>query len=152
MSFLNQLINLRSVNNVMFGKTATRILSEDAFRQILERERARTDRYGGVFSLLVFHIGNPNGNLQKRQFIAEIIINRVRPTDDVGWFEKYTLGVALPGTAHEGAIKLADDICQKILARKQTVPRFEVYTYPNERLKKNNKDPQIFRKNRCLSE
>ena len=87
MSFLNHINNLRSGNNLMSGQTAKRILSEDAFRQILERERARTDRYGGVFSLLVFHIGNPNGNLQKRQFIAEIIINRVRPTDDVGWFE-----------------------------------------------------------------
>jgi lipopolysaccharide/colanic/teichoic acid biosynthesis glycosyltransferase len=152
MSFLNHLNNLRSGNNLMSGQTAKRILSEDAFRQILERERARTDRYGGVFSLLVFGIGNQNGNLPKKKSIAEIIINRIRPTDDVGWFEKYTLGVALPGTAHEGAIKLADDICQKILARKQTVPSFEVYTYPNERLKNTNKRPQNFRKNECILE
>jgi lipopolysaccharide/colanic/teichoic acid biosynthesis glycosyltransferase len=74
--------------------------------------------------------------------MAEILLNRVRPTDDVGWFEKASLGVALPSTTHEGAVKLADDICQRIWVSKQEAPNFEVYTYPAERLTKIDKKSQ----------
>jgi lipopolysaccharide/colanic/teichoic acid biosynthesis glycosyltransferase len=150
MSFFKHLIDLCSVNYLWSDQTAKRILSEKVFRQILERERARSDRYGGVFSLLVFNAADPNSNQPKRHVIAEILLNRVRPTDDVGWFEKYTLGVALPGTAHEGAIKLAEDICQKISAHKQPVPSFEVYTYPDERLKKHKEKLRNVTENECV--
>jgi lipopolysaccharide/colanic/teichoic acid biosynthesis glycosyltransferase/GGDEF domain-containing protein len=154
MSFFHQLINLRLFNNLKSSKAEKRILSEKAFRQFLERERARSDRYGGVFSLLVFDIGNSNGNQPKRHAMAEILLNRVRPTDEVGRFEKYTLGVALPSTTNTGALKLADDICQKILARKQQVPSFEVYTYPAERMKKIDKksENRYFGENECVVE
>jgi lipopolysaccharide/colanic/teichoic acid biosynthesis glycosyltransferase len=152
MSFLHQLINFRLVTNLRSGQTAKQILPEKSFRQILERERARTDRYGSVFSLIVFDSANPNGNQPKRHVIAEILLNRVRPTDEVGWFEKYTLGVALPGTDYEGAIKLAEDIGRKLLARKQPEPSFEIYTYPNKRFKKVDNKSRHCIKNECAIE
>lgn len=152
MSFFHQLINFRSFDNLKSSHSEKRILSEKAFRQFLERERARSDRYGGIFSLLVFDIGNSNGNQPKKHAMAEILLNRIRPTDEVGWFEKYTLGVALPSTANEGALKLADDICQKILSRNQQVPSFEAYTYPAERMKKIDKksENRYFGENECV--
>jgi lipopolysaccharide/colanic/teichoic acid biosynthesis glycosyltransferase len=136
----------------MLRKSEKRIFSEKAFQQNLERERARSDRYGGMFSMLIFEMKSSNGKQPKLRTLVEIVLNRVRPTDEVGWFETTSLGVLLPSTTREGALKLADDICQMILAQNQHTPNFEVYTYPSEKVKKINKKSRnrFFRENECV--
>ena len=136
MSFLEHLSNLFSFSNQESAKSENGILSEKAFHRILERERARSDRYGAMFSLLVFETANSNG--QKRQALVpvDILLKRIRPTDEVGWFRKARLGVILPSTPYKGASKLADDICLQIRARKQKPPTYEIFAYPTDRLDK----------------
>ncbi len=56
MSFFHYLKHLISSNNTKSEEVANQILSKEVFRRVLERERARADRYGGRFSLAVFEV------------------------------------------------------------------------------------------------
>ena len=136
MLFFQNFRNLLSINNLKSAETENAILSEKAFLRILERERARSDRYGNMFSLIIFETGNSNGYKPNVLVPVDILLNRLRPTDEVGWYKKARLGIILPSTPYEGALKLADDICQQIRNRKQKIPAFEVLIYPADRLDK----------------
>ena len=116
------------------------ILSKTAFRRVLERERARTDRYGDMFSLVVFEPGDLNNRGIRKFSLAGILSNRIRPTDEAGWFQNNQLGVVLPNTAFKGARKLAEDICRQYWTQEQQRPVYKVYTYPVDRLNKINKE------------
>jgi lipopolysaccharide/colanic/teichoic acid biosynthesis glycosyltransferase len=152
MTFFYHLKNLLSLNNSKPIRTGNSLLSEKAFRKSLELERARSDRYGNMFSLLVFEPGNSNRHPTNGFALADILINRVRPTDQVGWFKKAGLAVVLPSTTYEGAVKLADDVCQQIEIQKQKPPTFKVYTYPAGKLDKMDKKLKdlLIEKNECL--
>ena len=106
------------------------IRSAQEFRAILNRERARVNRNGHEFSLVVFDLRNVNHNSAYARHVAHVLSHRVRATDEIGWFDEQRIGVALPYTAPEGALKVADDVCQTISTRTLS-PRYTVYTYPS---------------------
>jgi len=59
-----------------------------AFRDILRRECARSDRNGHAFSLAVLHL--PAGSSEKvaeAEAIVELVGDRLRVTDQAGWLE-----------------------------------------------------------------
>jgi lipopolysaccharide/colanic/teichoic acid biosynthesis glycosyltransferase len=136
MLFFQNFKSLLSINNSKSTETENGILSEKAFLRILERERARSDRYGNIFSLIIFEASNSNGHKPKVLIPIDILINRLRPTDEVGWYNKARLGIILPSTPYEGAVKLANDICIQIQNRTRKSPAFEVLIYPADRLDK----------------
>lgn len=128
----------RSQKN-MVGKG---ICSVEEFRAILERERARSDRSGDRFSLVVFDAEILETRETNEHLLIKVLYTRIRPTDEVGWFDKAKVGVVLPDTPPLGARKLAEEICRKISVRTQP-PTFNVYTYPLEKFtdfKKNFQD------------
>jgi lipopolysaccharide/colanic/teichoic acid biosynthesis glycosyltransferase len=139
MSLIHYLKCFVSSKHTESGRGADRILSKEVFRRILERERARSDRYGGGFSLTVFDVADPDKPMINEHYISEIISKRLRPTDEVGWFEKAKVGIVLPNTTPLGARKLSEDICQKI-AVKRRPPYFKIYTYPPEGMSGLSKD------------
>ncbi len=59
--------------------------------------------------------------------LAEILGQRVRCTDTVGWLRE-CLAVLLPDTPGEGAERLGTDVCAKLGAH----ARVSVYSYPLE--------------------
>ena len=107
------------------------IQPHERFHDILERERARSDRKEGQFSVVVFHVGNSGTDSAQVQHLADILTNRIRSTDEAGWFDAHRIGVLLPETSVVGAWRLADDICQAIAA-KTSPPECTVYTYPSK--------------------
>ena len=143
MTFNFHLKNFFSFNQRKPVGATNSILSEKAFQRILLRERARTDRYGEMFSLLIFDTGKFNGKQAKEFAISNIICQRVRPTDEVGWFKKARLGVILPSTPYKGALKLANDICQQILRRERATAVFQIFSYPADRLDKIDKNSEL---------
>jgi len=143
MTFNFHLKNFFSFNQRKPAGATNSILSEKAFQRILLRERARTDRYGEMFSLLIFDTGKFNGKQAKEFAISNIICQRVRPTDEVGWFKKARLGVILPSTPYKGALKLANDICQQILTRERATAVFQIFSYPADRLDKIDKNSEL---------
>ena len=106
------------------------IRSPKEFRAILNRERARVNRNGHEFSLVVFDLGNVNHNSAYTRHLMHVLSHRVRATDETGWLDERRIGVALPYTAPEGALKMAHDVCQ-IISTRALSPRYTVYTYPS---------------------
>jgi lipopolysaccharide/colanic/teichoic acid biosynthesis glycosyltransferase len=83
-----------------------------------------------MLSLLLFNIGDPEANSVAEQYLAHILANRIRSTDEVGWFDSKHIGVILPYTSTGGAHKLADDICKAITSKASPL-EYIVYTYPS---------------------
>ena len=106
------------------------IRSAKEFRAILDRERARVNRNGHEFSLVVFDLGNVNHNSAYTRHLVHVLSHRVRATDETGWLDERRIGVALPYTAPEGALKMAHDVCQ-IISTRALSPKYMVYTYPS---------------------
>lgn len=96
----------------------------------MARERARTDRSGDQFSLVVFSPANPALDSEMHSHLARILRRRLRATDEAGWLDKRRIGVVLPGTRPHGAWKVADDVCMQFPAASR--PRIEVYVYPTD--------------------
>lgn len=109
------------------------IYSAEEFRRILQRERARTDRTGREFSLVIFDMGSAS-NFDAADVgavhLVHVLEPRVRATDEVGWCDEQRIGVVLPDTPSRGARKLAKGVCQAISATAKP-PFCTVYTYPS---------------------
>lgn len=106
------------------------IHSAEQFRAILDRERARADRNGHQFSLVLFSTGNPQQNGAQSKHATQVLAKRIRLTDEVGWFDDEHVGVVLPYTSAAGAGRLADDICEAIATRAFSL-KCKIFTYPS---------------------
>jgi lipopolysaccharide/colanic/teichoic acid biosynthesis glycosyltransferase len=112
------------------------IHSPEEFRLMLERERARADRSGSKFSLVVFDFGNTDGGSGSSlsvEHLTRILFQRIRITDTVGWFDDKSIGTVLPGTTGEGAWKFVDDVSRRVTPTPNHLD-FKIYTYPNKGL------------------
>lgn len=107
------------------------IHSPREFYAVLQRERARSDRAGDRFSLLLFNIADSSGDQTLAPYLVKILTQRIRSTDEVGWFDTQRIGVVMPNTPAEGALRLADEICEKIAKEKRPLD-FKVFTYPSK--------------------
>jgi len=127
-NYLNQLTRFHEK-----GESLNRIYHVKEFRDILGRERARSDRTGGQLSLIIFEMGDRNTDKTTTRHLVHILTQRIRSIDEVGWFDTLLLGIVLPDTPTEGASKLANDICQQFTIKNKTIsPIFKIYTYPSD--------------------
>jgi hypothetical protein len=106
------------------------IHSTQEFSAILVRERARANRNGHEFSLVVFDPGRAQPNSAYTRWLAQVLMQRVRATDEIGWFDDCHIGLVLPYTGPESALKVADDVRQ-IISAVAVSPRYTVYSYPS---------------------
>jgi hypothetical protein len=106
-----------------------KILLEQDMQLALQQERARADRGGHEFSVLVFEHEKkqPAGALIEK--LCRAIVSRVRMSDDFGWLSKDSIGVILPDTPFAGARRLADEIQNAAGSSKQFF-YYKIYTYP----------------------
>jgi lipopolysaccharide/colanic/teichoic acid biosynthesis glycosyltransferase len=97
---------------------------------VLRRERARSDRHGREFSLVLLKVEGclwPSAPTLK---LAQIIRERCRGTDEIGRFDVEYLCAILPDTGPGGAWRFAAGICDNAQAHLLR-PLCTVYTYPN---------------------
>ena len=80
--------------------------STEQFSVVLDQERARVDRTGREFSLVVFEGRDP----RRARVLQKILGGRLRASDQVGWMDDQRIGVILTDTPVEGAWKFADDV------------------------------------------
>lgn len=98
--------------------------------KLIEREKARTDRTGCEFSLVMFRATAAGGDDDAPPaWLASAVRRRARVSDEVEVFSEcvYALLIATP---KEGAYHFADSV----LAAVPASVKFQVYTYPSERL------------------
>jgi len=106
------------------------IYSENEFHALIEHERKRSDRTGARFSMVVFGIDNPDGEMGNICRIPDFLVESVRSTDAVGWFGKNHIGVSLIDTPPEGAHEFMKKIF-KGTANQLDIPHCHVYSYPS---------------------
>jgi hypothetical protein len=116
-----------SASSVLKNPVLRDLQKEKEFQALLERERARADRNGEEFSLIVFDVASSSPAAIP---LAEVLVQRVRSTDIVGWFQKKMV-VLLTDTPSAGAWKLADDIRKKMIVQATPIT-CTIYSYPFE--------------------
>jgi len=109
----------------------------EEFRSTLRRERARADRGGSKFSVVIFDLTNEDKRAVSSIDLPALFAKRLRSTDVVGWFDKYCIGVYLFNTSTWGAWKFADDISRNIFSVFTSLV-CRVYTYPHNQDSLNN--------------
>lgn len=105
------------------------LLSEDLFRDTLERERMRADRNGHVFALLVFRPRDKTSADALQLLLAHALSTRLRATDIAGSLGGRRVAAILPDTNAAGAWQLADDVLE-MLPADVDAPLCSVYEYP----------------------
>jgi lipopolysaccharide/colanic/teichoic acid biosynthesis glycosyltransferase len=105
----------------------------ERFRDLIERERSRADRTGVCFSLVVFHLkGRKRDTYHTLYHLTNLLLSRVRTSDEVGWFDKTSLAVILNGSGEAGAAKFGQNVTAS-LPEGVGVPKVSVHLYPNKR-------------------
>lgn len=112
------------------ANTVSAIQSQESFRALITRERQRVDRNNHIVSLLLFTVGKQNGDGVMAQQLAHLLAERIRSTDEAGWFDNKRIGIILPDTCADGACKLANEIC-RAFKPDASVPKYTVHTYPS---------------------
>jgi hypothetical protein len=84
-------------------KSLKGINSRKDFYRIIERERERANRNNHQVSLVVFNLESfPDNGKERKQLIKNIIMGK-RSIDELGWYDKHSVGVLLPYTSSLGA-------------------------------------------------
>ena len=107
------------------------MLTPEQMNIAIHRESARVDRNGGEFALVLFRVRRKDYTALSNVRLAKMILNRVRATDDVGWYDDNHLGVLLPDTTANGAWRFADQVCG-LASRRGPRPLLSVYCYPTK--------------------
>jgi hypothetical protein len=97
-----------------------------------ESQRAERKKTGSDLSLVLFRVNRPRRGPMSLSTLrlVKTVIDRIRVTDDLGWYDKNHLGLLLPDTPSEGAWSLAQDVSDVIARRQGTRPLITMYTYP----------------------
>ncbi len=107
------------------------MIPEKKFHLAIQRECARADRNGHGFSLVIFDVGESGQGGEVAQQLIEVLTQRLRVTDEAGWFSDRYVGVILYGTPQkEGAWRFANDIWDLMSKHTEEPPQCIVYSYP----------------------
>jgi lipopolysaccharide/colanic/teichoic acid biosynthesis glycosyltransferase len=106
------------------------LYSSKEFELLLQRERARSDRSGSEFSLIVYAINGQNGRRKPLQGFLHALRRRIRTVDEIGWFQDHSIGVLLPFSNRKGASSFAEDVA-KLLSKKAKPFPYSIYSYPS---------------------
>jgi lipopolysaccharide/colanic/teichoic acid biosynthesis glycosyltransferase len=106
--------------------------AEDQMRFFVEKERALCDRNSHQFSIIIFErCQNARRSREHLLYLTRALRQRLRLTDEVGWFDGKRIVTILPLTSEEGALRVAEDV--RNLVRESSgglETLFTVHTYP----------------------
>jgi lipopolysaccharide/colanic/teichoic acid biosynthesis glycosyltransferase len=128
---------------------ANSLLQVERLQRVLDCERARTERNGRTFSLVVLTLADEdwrNGGVPR---LASILDRRLRITDSAGHLPDGCIGVVLPDTPRDGAWTVAGDVHEQYATDGHSLS-CEVYTYPEEVWQRNGTRHANHRRERIL--
>ncbi|MBN1837422.1 MAG: sugar transferase, partial [Spirochaetales bacterium] len=100
------------------------------FDVLIHRERARADRSGSEFSLVVYPLDQSRGVGRALRTLEAALRRRVRSIDEIGWFQESVLGVLLPATGLEGARAFGESFAHSLNGSGESLS-FRVFSYPS---------------------
>jgi len=130
MKLLRRIILLRKSILSSCAYSSIIIQSQESFHLSILREQRRVDRNHHSLSLVLFTVGRLNSKKAITQQLTHILADRIRSTDEAGWFDNKHIGIILPYTCADGAHKLADEICKAFIPE-SSAPKYDVHTYPS---------------------
>ena len=103
--------------------------SRETLLRRLDHERARCDRNGRQFALIVFDVARVPGKGAAYRQLADVLTTRLRRTDACGCLDLERIAAILPDTELDAAWTVATDVRRAELA---TLPELAcaVYAYP----------------------
>ncbi len=107
------------------------IKDKNSFLSMIERERARAERRGHSFSIIIFDLQNSRGHARGRDALARMIRSSVRVYDAIGCFASDRISVLMPYAEYEQAQNIAEKIRTTALPEREALP-YLVLTYPNQ--------------------
>ena len=109
---------------------ARRLHSPETLLRLLDHERARCDRNGRQFALIVFDLAQVPGKGAAHRQLAGVLTTRLRRTDACGCLDLERVAAILPDTELDPAWTVANDVRQATLA---TLPGLTcaAYAYPS---------------------
>lgn len=111
------------------GAAEPGVHSTARFSEIIRNERARCDRYGRFFSLVMFHVDDRRYPTPLMRKWIRRLRRRIRPIDAMGWIDRNRLAVLLPSTPPSGAETFIASLqCQP--PPFDAVPAWNVFLYP----------------------
>jgi lipopolysaccharide/colanic/teichoic acid biosynthesis glycosyltransferase len=106
-------------------------LDEKSLRFELARERMRVDRNQSPLAVLTIELPASRATSADFDFLARVLVRRLRITDTFGFLGERKVGVLLPDTSETGAWKVASDICS-VYPVGHDRPDCEVFVYPED--------------------
>jgi len=106
------------------------VCAPSGFLQLVEQERARVNRSGSNFTLILLEMADgTKTSKEARGDIFNAIMERIRNIDQVGFYDEDHIGLLLPQTGHDGATRIIDDLWRnkKITGN---VTSYRLYCYP----------------------
>lgn len=119
-------------SGLLFGKTSSKkmarlgILEISIFVDIIRKERARSDRSGDVFTLVVFPVCFRGQKAVDPDYLVRKIKKSLRFLDTLGWLDEEHVAVLMPETPYEGGERFID----RVLGEEKGSIASEIYTYP----------------------
>ena len=80
--------------------------------------------------MVVFGTGAGSRRSAAVRNLVDILAQRIRPTDDIGWLEDGRIAATLPHTLPDGAWKFVENV-RRALGGSASTPDCTVYTYPS---------------------
>ena len=111
-------------------RQADRLQTQSDLKNIILRERARSDRHNHEFSIIVIDIekfDQANGVLDH---FVQLLGSRIRIIDEVGWYDQNKIAIVLPYTTSEDAVQVAEDII-KIINPDVPAQLSKILSYPS---------------------
>ena len=104
--------------------------SRETFLRLLDHERARCDRNGRQFALVVFDLAQAPGNGAAHRHLVGVLSTRLRRTDACGCLDVERVAAILPDTELDPAWTVANDVHRATL---EMLPGLTcaVYAYPS---------------------
>ncbi len=99
------------------------------FHKVLERERAKADRTGHVFSLVRFEVGPARTSSATLAKLTQILPCQARISDEIGWLGVDCLAVLLFNTTGPGAERFIQKI-KAALGHGTPLPPCDILIYP----------------------
>ena len=134
LSYFFQTSTNRSSEQALGRKQDEEVIQRNLFLKLIEMERLRVHRSNKQFSLILFNIDQDPETAPSIDKLANIISQRIRRTDQVGWFDDCRIGVLLPNTPMTGAQTIANiistDMSGELEEPKDRIP-FETLSYPD---------------------
>lgn len=112
-----------------------KILTVCEMNDIINRERSRSNRNRKPFSLIMFEISIENQDEKNNDFL-NLLIQRIRCTDEIGLLSLSCIGVIMPETSETGALTFIQSIlCSDIRVHMNFNASYA--TYPSRKWEEN---------------